>query len=524
MSHLSDKDLDRLSREAAEQLDVEGTTSGWDALEKKLDREMPTEEHLRKRKWWRWLGLFLLLISISGLLLGLYFNNGVGSRSTAFDNKGGAKQQTSILSKQEKDGIPTPGSRDNEASVKTTEETSTAANQHAPSSMESTLNGSIGSKQGDSEDRNKDNRNDQGLSNTNEPVISTVKEAGVNNATRGNVNGINERDANKIKEHLTNSKNERNAHNIKEPNTNRVKERKTGTANEPNLSTQKTPHTPGPSDSKTVIRKDGPLKESKDPQTIPADAPSKIAFPIPYERKAYDINIASQTIEKNFYPTTDLGAFKQGIPVTMPIQKKQSSSTFRPFEIGIIAGSDFSNVKFKGGDKPGYNFGISLGYNLNARWQVNTGLIYTTKRYFAKGSDYKPLHDYWTNYVVMDYISGECSMWEIPILIRYQLTTGNRGKWFASTGLSSYLMKREKYEYYYTQNGVYQNRYRDYPSDEKYFLGIIHLSAGYEKKISDRFSLQLEPYIKMPLKGVGFGRMQLNSLGTNFSLKMNMGR
>src|SRR6478735_12480747 len=63
MSHLSDKDIDHLAREAAEQLDVDQNSSGWEALQSMLDVEMPEEK--RRRRW-----LFLLLIP---LLSGLFF-------------------------------------------------------------------------------------------------------------------------------------------------------------------------------------------------------------------------------------------------------------------------------------------------------------------------------------------------------------------------------------------------------------------------------------------------------------------
>ena len=59
MSHLSDKDLDHLAREAAEQLDVDQNSSGWEALQAKLDVEMPVEK--RRRRW-----LFFLLLPLLG--------------------------------------------------------------------------------------------------------------------------------------------------------------------------------------------------------------------------------------------------------------------------------------------------------------------------------------------------------------------------------------------------------------------------------------------------------------------------
>src|SRR5450432_1875530 len=42
MFNLSDKELDRLSRKAADAYEVENNTSSWDALEQRLDKELGT--------------------------------------------------------------------------------------------------------------------------------------------------------------------------------------------------------------------------------------------------------------------------------------------------------------------------------------------------------------------------------------------------------------------------------------------------------------------------------------------------
>ncbi|MBO9636219.1 MAG: hypothetical protein J7578_24165, partial [Chitinophagaceae bacterium] len=61
MPLLNDNDLDRLSREAADQYDVEQGTSGWETLERRLDAELPQDR--RKRRlllWWLLAGMLLL--------------------------------------------------------------------------------------------------------------------------------------------------------------------------------------------------------------------------------------------------------------------------------------------------------------------------------------------------------------------------------------------------------------------------------------------------------------------------------
>ncbi len=47
---------------------------------------------------------------------------------------------------------------------------------------------------------------------------------------------------------------------------------------------------------------------------------------------------------------------------------------------------------------------------------------------------------------------------------------------------------------------------------------MVTLSAGYQRKINNTFSLMAEPYMKLPLSGVGFGKVKLNSMGIMFTV------
>jgi hypothetical protein len=40
-----------------------------------------------------------------------------------------------------------------------------------------------------------------------------------------------------------------------------------------------------------------------------------------------------------------------------------------------------------------------------------------------------------------------------------------------------------------------------------------------ERSLGKRFSIQAEPYLKVPLKGLGTGKMRMDSYGVLFTLK-----
>jgi hypothetical protein len=150
---------------------------------------------------------------------------------------------------------------------------------------------------------------------------------------------------------------------------------------------------------------------------------------------------------------------------------------------------------------------------------LRAGFYYARKLYSATPADYKPgaplpSPDY------LYRIDADCKVYEIPILLSYNFKRGKKYNLFAGAGLSSYLMKKESYDYIYKYPGDdTEHKYNWSVSDQnRHFFSVMTLSAGYEQKIGKRLSISAEPYLKLPLSGVGEGKVKLNSAGVLFSL------
>ena len=191
---------------------------------------------------------------------------------------------------------------------------------------------------------------------------------------------------------------------------------------------------------------------------------------------------------------------------------------------GLIAGPDVSKVNGTGSDERGFNAGIVAGYRFNGRLSLVSGVNYTHKYYTAKGADYKPAKGTWLDTVSLSKVIGECFMYEVPVNVRYDFIAAKKNYAFASAGLSSYFMQQEDYDFHYTTNsGYYNSRYRSYKVSEQYWFSVLNLSAGYERMLTKRLSLQVEPYLKLPLNGIGFGNMDLSSYGVFFGVRYHAG-
>jgi hypothetical protein len=185
-----------------------------------------------------------------------------------------------------------------------------------------------------------------------------------------------------------------------------------------------------------------------------------------------------------------------------------SSKQSKGFYVGLIAGPDVSTVKFQSVNNLGFSLGALIGYRFNNLLSVETGLIWDKKYYYSNGEYYKKDGVALPPTTTLD---GSCSMFEIPVAIRFDFATKKNHGFFAKTGLSSYLMTSENYTFnsslnpypYHVKNDSLRNN----------IFSILQISGGYERVISDKTKVRVEPYVKIPLQGIGKGDMPIASFG-----------
>jgi hypothetical protein len=475
MSHLSDKEIDHLAREAAEQLDVDQNSSGWEALQSKLDVEMPVQK--RRRRWF----LFLLFPLLGGGLFLTYKFNQSGApvelskqTSTIKDNAQPSAQTITptIIETQtntEKDNNTRDKLRSG-SSIKennpTASESQDAAIHPGGESIESTIapgnTGSTSNSTAPKKNLSKPNNNRHKGNHGKKAVATTATGTAIVNES------------------------------IKHPNTNNSSPRVT--ENTASATSEQTP-------------------KDQASATVPVDSSDKAAM---------ITSDSALTVQKDI--TNDsTGAAN---PTSKPAKKKSAGTLmpYKGFVLGVIGGPDVSKVNGTGTDNRGFNVGLVAGYRFNGRLSLVSGLSYTHKYYAADGTDFKPTGSYWDT-VKIGKVIGDCFMYEVPLNLRYDLIASKKNYAFVSAGLSSYLLKQEKYDIHYTTNsGAYYNHEYSSYETEFYWFSLVNLSAGYERMITNRLSVTVEPYIKLPLNGIGYGNMNLSSYGVFFGVKYHAGQ
>ncbi len=193
------------------------------------------------------------------------------------------------------------------------------------------------------------------------------------------------------------------------------------------------------------------------------------------------------------------------------------------FFFAVSAGPD---VSFTSGDELGRMKmvgGFGLGYTFRGRITLRTGIYSGKKIYTASPANYKGSPQFYQYYPNLQKIDADCQVQEIPLNISYHFGNKNNRPFFVSAGVSSLIMKEETYNYFYKYSAtspVINRSYSTY-NQNRHFFSQLNLSAGYQLALGKRFSVIAEPYLKLPMGGVGNGKVRLNSTGIMFTITAN---
>ncbi len=214
-------------------------------------------------------------------------------------------------------------------------------------------------------------------------------------------------------------------------------------------------------------------------------------------------------VEGKTFPSAPTGAMN----IVPPATKANTKKANKGFYVGFIGGPDFSTVKFQSVEQLGYSLGALAGYRFNKHFAIETGLLwdkkfyYTEGKYFSKDQLYVPPSAYILN------VNGNCNMFEIPISLRYDFAHSARNGFFITGGISSYLMKQQNYTALVSNSSMQWPASFSSDQSSNYFLSIIQLSGGYEFAINGNNKIRIEPYVKIPLQGIGIGNLPISSTG-----------
>lgn len=247
--------------------------------------------------------------------------------------------------------------------------------------------------------------------------------------------------------------------------------------------------------SNTDIAADAPATKTNGDETVVAKT---------------DVPVSKTAVADN---KTEVKPAAEKTPAAKPSAAKQktSSSFADKFAITVSAGADLSYIELNQPGKIKPVVGAGVAYAVGKHIRIGTGLYVAKKVYTASPYQYK-----FSGYVnpSLKQIGADCKVFEIPLSVYYSFKQSKNHSWLAGVSLSSLLMKRETYDYQYeTPSGQTYSYDKTVTNENKHYFSVLTLSGGYQYKLSNRIAFIAEPYLKVPLSGIGLGKIKLNSTG-----------
>lgn len=231
----------------------------------------------------------------------------------------------------------------------------------------------------------------------------------------------------------------------------------------------------------------------------------------------------NKSITPNFIDDSDLLNYPfilKGVTSTAIVSKPRFNKNLY---LNLSYSPDFSAVVKNSFFKMGHNISAQLEYQFSPRWSVLSGVIESKKHYNA-GNDQMSWPSNWGNMPKeLEGMEGNCNVLDIPLNFRYNIKGDDKATMFIVGGISNFILLKEQYDYIYPEYVNTDGMKTKWEGKTGFlFAGMANLSLGYERKLTSNISLQVEPFVKAPLRDFGFTSVKLISTGVFVTAKVKL--
>lgn len=248
------------------------------------------------------------------------------------------------------------------------------------------------------------------------------------------------------------------------------------------------------------------LKKSIPPITINGGIISSTENPATkFTATKINTNLAGISVQKD-------KAIVNRIPVNDPKPKEPGK-----LMLSILAAPDISNTRSGLGNKMSSNFGLLLSYPISKKLSISTGAIYAKKLYNYGGI----ASSLYGNPITSYEIYADCDVIDLPLNVNYKVLQKKKLSLSITSGLSSYFMLKEKYQYInVSPEGVQNTRTIEINNEYQHLFGVANFAISLDHQINERFSVGIQPFYKVPLTGIGLYNTNLKSKGVAVSISI----
>ncbi len=192
-------------------------------------------------------------------------------------------------------------------------------------------------------------------------------------------------------------------------------------------------------------------------------------------------------------------------PVDLPL-KNLNTSYIPHFYLGLAGGILMSQIKNQGLTKPGYDIGLLVGYKINKKISVETGLLYSKQYYFAGGKYYNSA----TGSSSVKSLEGSRTAYEIPFKLNYNVIRNKKSSFFISGGVSSYIGVNDNILINVGENSPGPTQKLDY-GVASYLPSYLDFSLGYDYQFGRLSHIRIEPFVEIPMSSTAGNTININA-------------
>ncbi|HEY3371254.1 MAG TPA: porin family protein [Prolixibacteraceae bacterium] len=208
-----------------------------------------------------------------------------------------------------------------------------------------------------------------------------------------------------------------------------------------------------------------------------------------------------------------------------------SNGQTNKFSIGLIGSSDLYNYRFNQNELVdikynsiiNYSAGISVQYNLNEKLKTKTGLLYS-KKDFTTDINWQLNPDGIPDPEFNKESNMKLAYLEVPVLVSHKFINGNNVSIFASFGLiTSFLIKEKEIDIMQDgkekESDFWKTLYR---TEFNPILFNIDFEIGLNYYISETVFLSIEPYYRYALNKISDEILKSNPMSYGLKLGLNL--
>ncbi len=187
--------------------------------------------------------------------------------------------------------------------------------------------------------------------------------------------------------------------------------------------------------------------------------------------------------------------------------------------LSVIAGADFSKVK----SGPFNNIGVAYGLIAELKFtkvvSLQSGIIVNKKNYIGEGVVFniEKVRSMMAGMTINN-VESKSTIIEIPVAAKFYFKSRRVPHFFIAPGISAYILTKERNLYHVDHNGLAEKLTGFYPSNTFSAPAVAIISAGYQTPILKHAEISIAPYLHVPLRGVGIGKMPVTSAGFRVSI------